>query len=371
MTVKQVHKGEDVRNRVRKIESRFEILRTIIAIAIAMAIVMVTIAIVSDSPLEAIRTLLLGPLSTLRRFANVIELMVPLAFTGLALTVVFTSNRFNLSSDSAFYMGGMIAVIIALFTPAPPIVVVILAMLGAFIGGAIIGGIPAVIGNKFGANVLVISLMLNYAVGFLVKYLFSYVVRDPNKNAQQSYALPNGVNLGNMLQGTRIHYGVIIMLLIIALVYIFIYKTRWGYSLRTVGANEKFATYTGINVPLVVILAQVVGTGIAGLGGAVELLGMYRSFMWIESPGYGFDGVIIATLARTNPKNIPLAAFFLAYVRVGADILNRTSDIPAEIISIVQATIILLIAAQAFLSKWKEKEIVKASNVDETPAEVA
>lgn len=353
--------SEQIHKKVKKIESRFEVLRTVLAILIALLIVFVIIGIVSDKPLEAIKTLIVGPITTVRRFSNVIELMIPLAFCGLALSIVFTTNRFNLSSESAFFLGAMVACLIGLFSPTPPALTIILALIGGFVAGAIIGFIPAICEKKFGANVLVVSLMLNYAIGFFVLYLFNYFARDPNSTNLQSYRMPDNVNLGKIFKGTKLHYGILILFAVIVIAYLYIYKTKGGFTLRTVGSNEHFANYSGINVGKTVILAQIIGTGIAGLGGSVEMLGIYKTFMWTASPGYGFDGVIIATLARRNPKNIPLAAFFLAYIRVGADILNRTSDIPAEIISVVQAAIILLIAAQAFLSKWKQKQIVEVS----------
>lgn len=370
MTDKVNSEVRDVRREIRKIESRFEILRTILTLLISLAIIIVIIALVSDNPLDAVKTLLTGPLTSMRRFSNVIELMIPLSFTGLALTVVFTTKRYNLSANSAFYMGAMMATIVGIFSPLPPFLTVIVALIAGFLVGAVIGGVPAVLSEKYRANVLVISLMLNYLVGFFVKYLFNYVVRDPGRSSQESYPLPEGVNLGTLIPKTRIHFGLFIMLAVVIIAYYVFYKTKWGYTLRTVGSNEKFAKYTGIEVSKVVILAQIIGTGIAGLGGSVEMLGIYSSFMWNEAPGFGFDGVIIATLARQNPRSIPFAAFFLAYVRTGADILNRTSNVPAEIISIVQATIILLIAAQSFLSTWKEKEIVKVSQVETKVKEV-
>ncbi|MEA4812755.1 MAG: ABC transporter permease [Anaerolineaceae bacterium] len=359
----QVVPQDLLRKRVQRIEERFEFLRTLLSVLIALVIVLAIVAIVSDEPLKGISTLLTGPLTSMRRFGNVIELMIPLTFTGLALTIVFKSNRFNLAADSAFYFGSMAACMIGIFSKLPAPLTILLALVAGTVAGAIIGYIPAMIGQFFGANVLVISLMLNYIIGFVVKYLFSYVVRDPNMANQQSLPLPNNVNLGRLVPGTRIHYGLIIVLVLVALAYIILYKTKWGYALRTTGANEKFAKYSGIKVPVVVLLAQVIGTALAGLGGSVEMLGIYKVFLWVETPALGFDGVIIATLAKMNPKNVPLAAFFLAYIRIGADILNRTSDIPAEVVSIVQATIILLIAAKAFLVQWKEKEIVKASEM--------
>lgn len=354
-----------------KLQQRFEILRTLMAVGIAIGIVLVILLFVSDDPLSAIFALLLGPLTTVKRFANVIELMIPLTFTGLAITIVFKTKRFNLAADSAFFIGSLSALIVSLKSPFPPMITVILALIVSLIVGGIVGYIPALIRSKFGADELVTSLMLNYVVGFFVNYLFNYHFRDPQKSSLQSFPLPNGVGLPVIIPGTRIHLGFVIMLVLVFVTWYVMYRTKWGYELRTTGANEKFAKYSGIKVSFVIIAAQVIGTAMAGLGGAVEMLGLHRTFRWTSSPGYGFDGVIMATLARGNPAFVPLAAFFLAYVRVGADILNRTTSIPAEIVSIIQATIILLVAAQAFLSKMRHKSIVKQSGVLEEGGEKA
>ncbi len=356
-------KQYDVRRRVQQIEGQFEVLRTIMAIAIAMLIVLVIIGFVSESPLSAIRTLLIGPLTNIRQLGNVIVLMIPLIFTGLALTVVFKSQRFNLASDSAFYLGSLIAAYVGIFSPLSPVLTIILALLGGMLGGFILGWIPAVLNKRFGAGELVTSLMLNYVIGFLVLYIFNNIIRNPDQNTLMSYNMPEGVNLGSMFSmgRTNVHWGLLIAILVGVIAYTVVYKTKWGYALRATGLNEKFARYTGLNTTKVVLLAQVFGTGIAGLGGAVEMLGNHRTFRWAASPGYGFDGVILATLARNNPIYIPFAAFFLAYIRIGADMVNFSSDVPAEIISVVQATIILLIAAQSFLGKWKQDRIVKAT----------
>lgn len=355
----------DVRRQIRRIDARFEILRTFLAVGIALAIVLVIVTFVSDTPFFAIQQLLTGPLTSVRRFSNVIELMIPLTFTGIAITITFKTHRFNLISDSAFYLGAMIAVILGVNFNAPPLVTIGIIFLVAFIVGGLLGFTPAILRNKFGANELVTSLMLNYVVGYFVNYLFNNVVRDTYSPSLQSLPLPEGVNLGTLMRGTRLHWGLFIALFISVLAYIIIYKTKWGYALRATGLNERFAKYSGMNVTLIIIGAQVIGAAVAGLGGAVEMLGVYNTFRWSVSPGYGFDGVIIATLARNNPLYVPISAFFLAYIRVGADILNRVTDIPAEIISVVQATIILLIAAQAFLSTWKQREIVKVSEKTE------
>jgi ABC-type uncharacterized transport system permease subunit len=355
------HEQTTITKEIRKIEQRFELLRIGLALFIALGVVLLIIAVVSDNPFNAIKELLLGPLATTRRIGNVIEAMIPITFTGLAVTMVFKTHRFNLASESAFFLGAMVTLMVGMYSPFSALPTMILAMIAGFSVGALVGIIPALINFKFGANELVISLMLNYVVSFYVKYLLNYKVRDPDSASLQSFPMKEGVDLGNLFPGTRIHYGLIIMAVVVVIAYIILYKTKWGYALRMTGLNEKFSKYSGIKVTRVIIAAQALGIGIAGLGGSVEMLGLYNRFRWAESPGYGWDGIIVAALARNNPAGVPLAAFFLAYIRVGADILNRTTSIPAEIISLVQAIIIILIAAQAFLSKQKQRQIVKTS----------
>ncbi|WP_124057850.1 ABC transporter permease [Vaginisenegalia massiliensis] len=361
MTATTSQKQNQVRRKVKGIESRFEFLRTLMSILIAMAIILIMVLLLSDDPTHAIKQLILGPLTSRRRFANVLELLIPLTFTGLAITITFKVKRFNLISEGSFYLGAILACVIGVNSPFTPPVTLFLGMVAAIVAGCLLGYIPALLNEKFGASELVTSLMLNYVVGYLVLYIFNNVVRDTSSSSLQSLPLPDGVDLGQLLERTRLHWGLVIVLILVVLAYVVIYKTKWGYSLRATGLNEQFAHYAGVKVTTTIILAQVIGSAIAGLGGATEMFGIYDSFKWSESPGYGFDGVIIATLARNNPLYVPLAAFFLAYLRTGADILNRTSDIPAEIISVVQAIIILLIAAKAFLSKWKQQQIVKVS----------
>ena len=105
------------------------------------------------------------------------------------------------------------------------------------------------------------------------------------------------------------------------------------------------------------------GGFIAGIGGAVEQLGMYNRFQYQALSNHGFDGIMIAILARYNPKFVPLAALFLAYIRVGADVMARTSDVPVEIVNIIQAVVIMFVAAERFLERWRHRQIVSSSQV--------
>ncbi|MEG0641280.1 MAG: ABC transporter permease, partial [Clostridium sp.] len=167
--------------------------------------------------------------------------------------------------------------------------------------------------------------------------------------------------LPNIIQGTRLHFGLILAILAIILTYLFLYRSKWGYSIRMTGLNNNFAEYSGINTAKVIIYSQIIGGALAGIGGATEVLGMYDRFQWQSLPGIGFDGILVAILARNNPLFVPLGAIFLAYLRVGADVMSRSSDVPSEVIILIQAIMIMLIAAQRFLSKYKHKMVVKES----------
>ncbi len=371
MSQKLINQQDATRKKVKQIESRFEIYRTALAILISLSLVFVVMFFTSKDPVNAMTLLLIGPLTNLRQFGNVILTMIPIMFTGLAITIVFKTKRFNLAADGAFYLGMMVASIVGITAPFPPLISIIVAMIAGFAVGALLGFIPAILNRFANASELVISLMQNYVVGHFVLYLFINVYRNPGSSALETFPLKPGVNLGILARFGRvnIHWGLIIGLILIIISYLVIYRTKFGYALRTTGSNEKFAKYTGLNTPIIIMVTQVIGTGIAGLGGAVEILGRYSTFKFMKSPGFGFDGILISILAKNNPLYVPLSAFFLAYIRTGADMVNLQTDVPAEIIFLVQATIILLISAKSFLNKWKQRSIVKGSIESATAVE--
>jgi len=346
-------------DKAKKIDMLFEVLRTALSLLIAMVLVVIIIFFVSGRPFEAIEMLFIGPFTTARRMGNIIELAIPLTFTGLGLTLMFRAKQINLAVDGGFHGGAMAATLVGLYLNAPPVVVVIVALLAGTLTGGLLGAVPAVIKEKVGASELVVSLMLNFIVGFVVLFLLTNVVRSSTAMALQSENLPPDVTLMGIVPGTRIHLGLLFALICVAAVSIFLFRTKWGYALRMTGSNREFAHYSGMPVRKVVIWTQIVGCAIAGFGGAVELLGMFNSFRWVSSPGFGFDAIIVAVLAKLNPMMVPVTALFLAYIRVGADILNRSGDVPFEIVSVVQATVIILIAATGFLRKFKQKTLEK------------
>jgi ABC-type uncharacterized transport system permease subunit len=337
----------------------FELGRTLLAILIALALAMVIIFLISDVPGQALKYFLLGPLDSLRHFGNVLEMMIPLIFTGLAISIMFSSAQFNLGAEGAFFFGAIAASFIAVNWNLPPVIHPTIAILWGGVIGAVFCGIPGFLKIKWGASELVTSLMFNYIALFFGLYLINYFLRDVNAGAMVSFPLAESAKLSKLIPKTKVHFGIIITIVMILLSAVFLYRTRWGYRIRVVGKNITFAEYVGIGTASTIILAQAVGGFIAGMGGAIEVLGMYRRFEWQFLPGYGWTGVIVAILARNNPLYVPLAAFFLAYLRIGADIMSRQTDVQNEFVAIIQGVIIILVAAEAFLSKRRHKLVVK------------
>ncbi|NLJ40912.1 MAG: ABC transporter permease [Clostridiales bacterium] len=337
----------------------FNIATTALAITISLLIAFMIIFMVSDQPLDAVNSLLFGPLSSLRNFGTVIETMITISFTGMAVCVMFQGGQFNLGAEGAFFIGAITASAITTKLSLHPGMLMFVAIVGGGLAGMLLCYIPAILRAKFNADEMVSSLMLNYVALYLGLYLLNTFLRDPNFGMLASYKIPPDAKLTQFIPKTRIHTGVFIVAILIFLIYIFIYRTRTGYSIRVLGNNPNFAHYSGIKVGSAIVISQVVGGAIAGIGGSVELLGMYERFQWTSLPGYGWDGVIIAILARNKPQYVPIAALFLSYLRIGSSIMARLTDVPYELIIVIQSIMIVLITASALLGRLRHKMVVK------------
>lgn len=344
----------------KQIERRFDAFKTFVAIIIALGLAFVVISLVSETPIEAITTFITGPLQRKSRIGNILEMMIPIMFTGTAICIMYQANQFNMIGEGAFLIAANLTTWFAVTHETwSGLPLQISCLLVGILAGVASAFIPAILKVKFKANEVVSSIMMNYILLNVSNYILYYKMRDTASGLQASYKMPEQVGFDVIWQGTRVHTGIIVALIVVVIMYFFIYRTKWGYAIRMVGANANFAKYSGISIFSVAIATQLIGGGIAGLGGSVEMLGMYDRFYWYGTqPGYGFDGIMVGVLAKNNPLLVPLAAFFLAYMRIGADAMNRTSDVPIEFVSVVQGLIIMFVAAEMFLSKYKHKLIV-------------
>lgn len=352
-------------NSNKKIHLLVDSVKMALIIAIACGLVSVIVFTVSEDPGPAIYSFFVGPFTSLRRIGNIVEAASPLVFTALAVIIIFGSGQFSMIAEGAFFIGitGTMAAAISLDLPAG--IHSVVAILFGGVCGALVALIPALLKMKWSVSELVTSIMLNYVVQFFAIYTVSYHFREMTSSSLASLAFKETSTLPVILDGTRIHGGVVLGLVFCVLVWFFLYRTSFGTKLRITGDNPLFARYAGLGVTGVMVAAQVIAGAIAGIGGGAELLGMYNRFKWTASPGYGWTGIVVALLARSNPLLVPFAAAFIGYLNVGADIMARSSDVGREMVDIIQGVMMFLIAADALLRGWKQRMIVKAAQAEE------
>lgn len=350
----------------------YSLLRVSCAILLAVALAIGVIYMIADDPVLAINKFFLGPFQSKRYFFNIIEKMIPLVFTGLALNIMHRSGTFSMIADSSLYIGGVVAAIIAIrFEMASGIHQVVIIGSAALVGG-IIATFPAYIKKFSGASELVTSLMMNYMFYYFGLWIIMTYYIDKTMGAQSLPFLATA-NLGNIVTGTRLHYGFYIMLACLIIMYFVVEKSKLGRELKVIGSNPNFAKYAGISITSSVIASQFIGGMLAGIGGAVEMIGMNKRFNWLYSVAFVWDGILINLLAGSKPLFIPLSAFFLSYIRVGADIMSLGTNVSNEIVSVIQAIIILLIASERFMYRFKKKreeaEALKNQNINDEAVE--
>lgn len=344
-------------NRTKRIDAAFFVIRDVLAIGIALVISFLLILAVSEDAWGSLSLFLFGPLKTVSRLGYIVEKMIPLLFTGVGVSLMFKCKQVNMGSEGAFYLGGVVCAAVAIKLALPAGIHPLVCILAAGAVGACVCGFTAVLHTKFHALTIVTSLMLNYICLFLGQYLINNPLWDASAGFQASYKYSETALLPKLFSRTNIHAGIFIAILVVIFGHILLEKSTFGYKLRTVGHNPSFAAYSGINVVKTIIACQMIGGFLAGVGGAVEQLGMYKRFEYSGLSGHGFDGVMIAVIAGNNPKYVPIAALFLAYVNVGAETMARMSDVPSEVVSIVQSVIIMFVVAERFLARWKHKVI--------------
>lgn len=332
----------------------------LVAVLIALGIGAVVVFIVSEDPMKAMGEFVLGPLSSIRRFGAVIEKAIPLTFTGVAICMMFQANMFNLVVEGSFLLSGLLSVAFVVSgVPLPGIVMLIIALVISIVSGIGCAFIPTILKAKWNANEVVASLMMNSVLLQIHNYILKQYLYDPTAGITATKEIPEAAKLPILVEDTRVHAGLFIAIAVAVLAYVFMYHTKWGYQIRMVGSNSAFARYSGISVMAVAVMSQLIGGAIAGMGGAVFALGTFTRYSLVGLTGHGFNGILLAILAKNNPLFVPITAFALGYLTTGAEIMGATTDVPLEIVQVVTSLIIMLVGAEMLLSGFKHKLIVK------------
>ncbi len=362
--------------KVERINGAFELLRIIIGLLIAYAVAFLCIALVAEDPATDAITFLTGPFSSNVRFGQMMSKFIVYILMGCGMCFIYAGGRFSLMGDGAFLFSACMATCIIQLTGdwasgMPKILMITILVLIGGIAGGTISLVPAISREVLKVNELVVSIMMNYTILYICTYLLKVVLKDKSLSYLASEAFPESCKFSSIIEGTQFHTGIIVALLALVVTILIYYYSRIGVKIRISGSSPKFAVYSGIHINKILIFTQMLGGAFFGIGGIVDCFAIFDRYQYGALTNYGFDGLMVAVLARKKPMYVPLAAFLLAYIRTSAAVLNVTSNLPIEFVYIMQALVIMFVAAEDFLSKSKNKVIFKLSQTTDAQKEGA
>jgi simple sugar transport system permease protein len=323
-----------------------EIIKVLVAVVIALSVAFLIVLATSDEPIKAFRTFLTAPFSSNRTRGVWIDDVAKLTLTGLAFSLVFQARQFSLGVQGQAYVGGLCAALVALSPIGVTPFSIPLGMIAAMAAGSVWGIIPGIAKARFGASEIVSSLMLNYIAIRLVNYVVRAHLAPEGSGQLMSPKFPDMSVFPAIIPRTRFDLGIIVALVLTLVVWFVLYRTAWGLKLRLVGHNPEFAEQSGIRSKVIMVSTMTVSGAIGGLLGAVFVQGRAFGRIAVDFDGnLAFEGILIAIVARSRPLAVPVVALGYGYLRQGAQLMGLRTDVPTEILSVVQALVILLVAS--------------------------
>lgn len=279
----------------------------------------------------------------------------PFLILGIGMVVALRAGVINLGGDGQFLAGAAAATTVALVTGggAGPLALLI-ALVAAAAGGMVWAVVPAWLKARFGTMEVVSTIMMNFVAVSLVSYLVRGPLQEPTRIYPQSATIPSTMQLPLVVEGARLHAGLLIAVVAVVVGYVVLERTQAGFRIRAVGSNPRAARLAGqIDVRRVQSGAFLASGALAGLAGGVEVLGVTYALYENLSPGYGFTAIAVALLARLNPLPVFVSAFLLGGLAAGSTAMQRDAGIPAGAAATVEATLILVVlGSQMLLARW-------------------
>lgn len=330
-----------------------EFLAVAIAILASLGVCALLIAASGTNVTDALTALYYGAFGSTDAILESLVQATPLMFTGLAVLIAFRAKIWNIGVEGQLWMamvGATFANLHLDFLPQPLLSLVTILM--AMTGGALWGLLAAYCRTRFNANIVIITIMLNYVVKYFVSYLLGGVWREPGHHFYQTVRFSEATFLPTFFN-SRLHIGFFVAIMVAAGVYVLINKTSFGLEMRAIGENPTSARYKGIRINRSILLIMVLSGLVAGLAGVFELNGLHHRLKLDISHGLGFTGILIAILGRLNPFGVILAAVFFGALINGATAMQIFTGVPAALVSSVQGVVLVFVLAAEALTHYR------------------
>lgn len=327
----------------------------VMSICASFLIAGIVFAVLGFDPFAAFGGLLSGSLGSLNAWGETFNKATPVILTGLSYAIAKRCGVVNLGAEGQVYIGALCAVLVGteLNLPAPIHILVTLA--AAFVGGALFGMLPAIMKNRFGSSELITTIMFNYVALYFVHYMIAGPIKDMDSgsNFAQSKQMLESAQLPRLLEGTRLHAGLIVAVAALLVYQFFLFHTTRGYEMRVIGLNASAGQCAGMNMKSNTLLSMFMAGGFAGLGGACELMGVQLRIMENAFNGFGFDGVAVALLGNNTAGGIALSGMLFGALKSGATKMQMKSGVPTATIYMLQGLIILFVIGKKLFDYHK------------------
>ena len=351
-----------------------EIFWPLAAVAAAFVVGGILVLLIGDNPFQTFYQLVGNSFGSLNDLGYTLFIATPLIFTGLAVAVAFRCGLLNIGAEGQLYVaafatawvgikfGGVIGKAVVdgqivdqdwSWTSLPVYILIPLCLFVAIAAGGIWGAIPGILKAKFGSHEVINTIMLNFVAISLVSYLTQYYYKIPGDPILQTAEIGTGARIPRISQFipgmpdfVPLSVAFLLAILMCVLVYIFLWKTKWGYELRAVGENPSAAEYGGISAKKQIVIAMTISGGLAGMVAIGEVLGYRYRYYDGFSDGWGFLGIAVALLGRNHPLGIFVAAIFFAVLKRGEIFVDiETKYVSKDLVEVLQAIVIIFVAA--------------------------
>jgi simple sugar transport system permease protein len=343
----------------------------VVAVLAALAMGAIILLMLGANPVTAYGALLEGAFGSGNAVAETIVKATPLLLVGLGICIAFRGNVINIGGEGQMVVGALLGTLVGLsLTNWPGWVVVPLALIAGFVGGAIWGGIPGVLKAYFGVNEILSTVMMNAIAVQAMNYLLRGPMIDPAQmelasRIPQTAALPQAFRLPRLVP-TRLHLGTAIAVALAVVVYILLWRTTLGYRIRAVGENPDASRYGGIHVNRHVVVALLLSGAFAGLAGAVQVFGLnYRMITDGSATGFtgsaGFNGIVAALFGQLHPLGTIPASFLFGALLVGANKLQRAMQVPSAFIIALNGLVVVFVVSSEIWRRRRQRQRLTAA----------
>jgi ABC-type uncharacterized transport system permease subunit len=316
----------------------------LLAVVVAFATIGIFIGLMGFDVIKAFETILFTSFRTSNGIVQTLLKFVPLMLQALAFTIPLSTGKFNIGGDGQMILGAIGAAGVGImFADLPAYILLPLAILVGVLLGALWGLIPGWLLYKFNINEILTTVLLNFISYQLIDYIASVVWKDPLAGHPTTVPIGQGAWMPLLINNPPLHWGLVIGLIVAVGAYIYTNRTTGGYEMVATGANPRASKVFGIDVKKMFVLSLVIAGGIAGLAGVFEVTGVQHVLIKDFQSNFRVLGSIIGLIAMGNNLAVPFIAFFIAVLEVGASAMQRTMNIPVEMVYIIEAMILLFV----------------------------